>query len=57
MSYSEYLFIKGPFIQVIFVAATQYNFCRAGVATSCDFSAIFAQVVSANVSTRLFIKH
>ena len=39
-----------------FVAATQCNFCRAEDATSCDFIAILVQFVSANVSTRLFLK-
>ena len=40
----------------IFVAATQCNFCRAEVATSCDFIAILVQFVSVNVSTHLFLK-
>ena len=30
--------------------ATQCNFCRAEVATSCDFIAILVQFVSVNVS-------
>ena len=47
---------KGPFTQAIFVAATQCNFCRAEVATSCDFIAILVQFVSVNVSTRLLLK-
>ena len=36
--------------------ATQYNFCRAEVATSCDFIAILVQFVCVNVSTRLLLK-
>ena len=36
--------------------ATQCNFCRAEVTTSCDFIAILVQFVSANVSTRLLLK-
>ena len=36
--------------------ATQCNFCRAEVATSCDFSAILVQFVSVKVSTRPFLK-
>ena len=47
---------KGPFTQAIFVAATQCNFCRAEVATSCDFIAILLQFVSVNINTRLFLK-
>ena len=50
---------KGPSTQAIFVAATQCNsmqFCRAEVATSCDFIAILMEFVSVNVSTRLLLK-
>ena len=47
---------KGPFTQVIFVAATQCNFCRAEVATSCDLNAILVQFVSENISICLFLK-
>ena len=47
---------KGPFTQAIFVAATQCNFCRAEVATSCDFIAILVQFVSVNFSTRVLLK-
>ena len=47
---------KGPFTRVIFVAPSQYNFCRAEIATSCDFIAILVQFVSVNVSTRLLLK-
>ena len=36
--------------------ATQCNFCRVEVATSCDFIAILVQFVSVNVSTRLLLK-
>ena len=36
--------------------ATQCNFCRAEVATSCDFTAILVQFVSVNASTRLLLK-
>ena len=36
--------------------ATQCNFCRAELATSCDFIAILVQFVSVNVSTRLLLK-
>ena len=36
--------------------ATQCNFCRAEVATSCDFIAILVQFDSANVSTHLLLK-
>ena len=39
-----------------FLRATQYNFCRAEVATSCDFIVILVQFVNANVSARLFRK-
>ena len=46
----------GFFTQAIFVAATQCNFFRAEVATSCDLIAILVQFVGANVSTRLFLK-
>ena len=35
--------------------ATQCNFCRAEVATSCDFIAILVQFVSVNVSIRLLL--
>ena len=50
------MYSKGPFTQVIFVAATQCNFCRAEIATSCDFIAILVQFVNVNVNTRLFLK-
>ena len=36
--------------------ATQCNFCRAEVATSCDFIAILVQFVSVNASTCLLLK-
>ena len=36
--------------------ATQCNFCRAKVATSCDFIPISVQFVSVKVSTRLLLK-
>ena len=38
------------------LSATQCNFCRVEVATSCDFIAILVQFVSVNVSTRLLLK-
>ena len=38
------------------LSATQCNFCRAEVATSCDFIAILVQFVSVNVNTRLLLK-
>ena len=47
--------LKGPFTKAIFAAATQCNFCRAEVATSCNFVAILVQFVRANVSTSLFL--
>ena len=36
--------------------ATQCNFCRAEVATSCDFIASLVQFVRVNVSTRLLLE-
>ena len=36
--------------------ATRCNFCRAEVATSCDFIAILVKFVCVNVSTRLLLK-
>ena len=47
---------KRPVYTGDFVAATQCNFCRAEVATSHDYIAFLVQFVSANISTRLFLK-
>ena len=42
--------LQGPFTQVIFVAATRCNFCRAKVATSCNFFSAICRRDIAGVS-------
>ena len=49
-------FLLRPVYTGDFYRATQCNFCRGEVATSCNFIASLVQFVSANVSTRLFLK-